>query len=172
MTENEIRNRTALLLDAYTSLTGAGYSPNIQDFLLLRREAIKELSGNITDMTVRSAIKSEENHYRERNNTPENTNDRGLSRTVYGRTADSHMNRQQAAQQSRAKAVGPETGFSKGENAAENTGYRGTNIQTATTRGQSKPQAHVTAVPKQEQITKENPMSDFEILRSIKDSWN
>ena len=105
MTENEIRNRTALLLDAYISLIGAGYSPNIQDFLLLRREAIKELSGNITDMTVRSAIKSEENHYRERNNTPENTNDRGLSRTVYGRTADSHMNRQQAAQQSRRRRV-------------------------------------------------------------------
>jgi hypothetical protein len=172
MTENEIRNRTALLLDAYISLIGAGYSPSIQDFLLLRREAIKELSGNITDMTVRSAIKSEENHYRERNNAPENTNDRGLSRTVYGRTTDSHMNRQQAVQQSHARSAGPETGFSKGENAAENTGYRGTDIQTATTRGQPKRQDHVTAAPKQEQITEKNPLSDFEILRSIKDSWN
>lgn len=43
MSEEEIRERTALLLDAYRELTGDDEAPGLPEFLQLRKAALEEL---------------------------------------------------------------------------------------------------------------------------------
>ena len=47
MTENEIRNKTNELLETYRSITDSEFVPEVKDYILLRKQAIAELSGNI-----------------------------------------------------------------------------------------------------------------------------
>lgn len=47
MTENEIRNKTNELLEAYRGITGSEFVPEVKEYILLRKQAIAELSGNI-----------------------------------------------------------------------------------------------------------------------------
>ncbi len=48
MTENEIRNKTNELLEAYRFIAGGDFVPEVKEYILLRKQAIAELSGNIS----------------------------------------------------------------------------------------------------------------------------
>lgn len=48
MTENEIRNKTNELLEAYRFIAGGDFVPGVKEYILLRKEAIAEMSGYIS----------------------------------------------------------------------------------------------------------------------------
>lgn len=47
ISENNIRERSRALLDAYTELTGCGATPSIDGFLAIRAAAVSEISAGI-----------------------------------------------------------------------------------------------------------------------------
>lgn len=127
MTEQEIRDRTMLLMDAYRELTDDHCEPTIPEFLQLRAAAIGELRAS------------------------------------------------PAAAKQRCSEPGPASAPQKPRKTAEEKKAPPTKevsehaVRMQTVKTQAPPQPAMQTVPETGQ---EEPESEFDILRRIKDPWN
>jgi hypothetical protein len=130
--EDMIRDRTAVILDAYWELTGMESVPDIKEFLQLRKEAIKELRIPASGPVVRTS--GPQRH----------------EEALHTRKEES------AYQQPPAERKPVERPVEK--RPAERKPVEEAPVQTADMQ--------------EEEPEPQEELSDFDILRRIKDPWN